>query len=68
MRACRCVRLSHDGRCVLSSGADGQVVLWDWRDQEAVQTYASHIASVECCDLALHGARVASGDAEGMVW
>uniref|UniRef100_A0A7S3R5P2 Ion transport domain-containing protein n=1 Tax=Dunaliella tertiolecta TaxID=3047 RepID=A0A7S3R5P2_DUNTE len=64
---CKCVRMSHDAKYVLTSGVDGSVLLWDWRERETVQQYYCHLASVGCCDMALHGRRVASGDSEGML-
>jgi len=64
------VRLSKDGKALLSCGSDAKVTLWDWRDQEATRHYLGHVASVECCDMSTLsiGARVASGDSSGMLW
>jgi WD40 repeat protein len=64
----RCVRLSHDGQHILSCGADAKVILWEWRDHKPLRIYSGHFISVSCCDMALHGTRIVSGDNHGMMW
>jgi len=64
---CRCVRMSHDGQQILSCGADAKVVLWDWRNHKPLRIYSGHFISVSCCDMALQGTRLVSGDSHGMM-
>ena len=54
---CRCVRLSHDNKEVLSSGADAKVIVWDWRAKTPTRIFSGHFISVGCCDIAneVHG-------------
>lgn len=49
---CRCVRMSSDGKEILSCGADAKVVLWDWKKRSAMRIYSGHFISVGCCDIA----------------
>ena len=64
---CRCVRLSSNNTEVLTSGADGKVILWDLKSKTATRIYSGHFTSVGCCDMALEGNRVVSGDNHGMI-
>ncbi len=64
---CRCARLNHDNTQILSCGADAKLILWDWRQRQAIRIFSGHFISIGSCDISFNDQRVVSGDNHGMI-